>query len=90
MQKQKKVCRNHGISTDIRKKPCEDSFEQGSLRQTDNPLDLALEGEGFFKVRSSKGEFYTRGGMFRRNDEGTVVDHRNRIVAFRLCGLFFE
>lgn len=49
-------------------------FEQGSLRQTDNPLDLALEGEGFFKVRSPKGEFYTRGGMFRRNDEGTVVD----------------
>jgi flagellar basal-body rod protein FlgF len=42
------------------------SFQQGELQTTQNPLDLAIEGEGFFKV-------YTRSGHFRLNREGTLV-----------------
>ncbi len=49
-------------------------YEQGGMKQTGNPLDLALEGEGFFKVRGPKGDFFTRSGMFRRSDEGNIVD----------------
>ena len=37
---------------------------QGPLRGTGNPLDLALEGDGFFKVRTPRGTRYTRGGNF--------------------------
>lgn len=41
-------------------------FSQGTLMRTDNPFDLAIEGDGFFKVRDNKsGEIsYTRNGSF--------------------------
>ncbi len=35
---------------------------QGPIRETGNPLDLAIEGEGFFAVRSEDQIFYTRKG----------------------------
>ncbi len=39
-------------------------WEQGSLKATSNPLDLALEGQGFFVVETDEGERYTRNGSF--------------------------
>ncbi len=39
-------------------------WEQGSLRSTNNPLDLAFEGQGFFVVETEEGERYTRNGSF--------------------------
>src|SRR5690606_25013742 len=48
-------------------------FTQGSLRTTDNPLDLAIIGEGYFVVAGEEGERYTRGGHFFRNAEGFLV-----------------
>ncbi len=49
-------------------------FIQGALRETGNPLDLALEGEGFFAVRSGDQVFYTRKGNFRIDREGYLVN----------------
>lgn len=49
------------------------SFQQGELQTTQNPLDLAIEGEGFFKVKTPQGIRYTRSGHFRLNREGTLV-----------------
>lgn len=50
------------------------NFVQGSLSETGNPLDLALNGEGFFQVRRPDGSIaYTRDGTFTLNAEGTVV-----------------
>lgn len=49
------------------------SFQQGELQTTRNPLDLAVEGEGFFKVKTPQGIRYTRSGNFRLNREGTLV-----------------
>jgi flagellar basal-body rod protein FlgG len=49
------------------------SFQQGELQATRNPLDLAIEGEGFFKVKTPQGIRYTRSGNFRLNREGTLV-----------------
>ena len=49
------------------------SFQQGELQTTRNPLDLAIEGEGFFKVKTPQGIRYTRSGHFRLNREGTLV-----------------
>jgi len=48
-------------------------FEQGPLQKTDNPLDLAIQGEGFFRVGTPQGEAYTRDGRFKLQPDGTVV-----------------
>jgi len=47
---------------------------QGAIRDTGNPLDLALEGPGFFAVSTKGGERLTRDGAFRMNAEGTLVN----------------
>jgi len=47
---------------------------QGPIRETGNPLDLAIEGEGFFAVRSEDQIFYTRKGNFRIDREGYLVN----------------
>ena len=50
------------------------NHEQGSLEQTGRPLDLAIEGEGFFQVQLPNGELaYTRAGNFSISDQGTLV-----------------
>ncbi len=48
-------------------------FNQGVLNQTDNALDLAISGKGFFVVDTENGEAYTRDGHFKLNDEGFLV-----------------
>jgi flagellar basal-body rod protein FlgF len=48
-------------------------FTQGDLRDSGNPLDLALEGRGFFSVQTPDGVAYTRQGTFSLNAEGTLV-----------------
>jgi flagellar basal-body rod protein FlgF/flagellar basal-body rod protein FlgG len=46
---------------------------QGAIQQTGNPLDLAVEGEGFFMVQSPNGPRYTRDGGFHRTSQGQLV-----------------
>jgi flagellar basal-body rod protein FlgG len=47
---------------------------QGELNQTNNPLDLAIEGSGFFQVQRPDGTVaYTRAGQFYQNNQGTIV-----------------
>jgi flagellar basal-body rod protein FlgG len=49
-------------------------FLQGDFHQTQNPLDMVIEGGGFFQVRLSSGELaYTRAGSFHLNAQGQVV-----------------
>ena len=48
-------------------------FSQGSLEQTGNPLDLALEGPGFFAVQAPTGVQYTRNGSFHLSSTGQLV-----------------
>jgi len=48
-------------------------FDQGQLKNTDNPLDLAIDGEGFFVVKANGSEYYTRNGKFSINSEGKLV-----------------
>ncbi|HEY8616900.1 flagellar basal-body rod protein FlgF [Phenylobacterium sp.] len=47
-------------------------FGQGALRKTDAPLDIAIEGQGFFRVQSAEGERYTRDGRFRTDELGRL------------------
>ena len=49
------------------------SMKQGALQPTGNPLDLAIEGEGFFQVQTTNGIRYTRDGSFHRAQSGLLV-----------------
>ena len=55
-------------------------FAQGDLRSTGAPLDLALEGGGFFVVQDSDGDAFTRDGRFTRSHRGELVDLDGRAV----------
>jgi flagellar basal-body rod protein FlgG len=49
-------------------------FTQGSFSATDNPLDLVIQGRGFFQVRRPTGDLaYTRSGSFHLDKEGNLV-----------------
>ncbi|MEW5726162.1 MAG: flagellar hook-basal body complex protein, partial [Thermodesulfobacteriota bacterium] len=48
-------------------------YSQGAVRQTERDLDLAIQGPGFFKVLTPRGEAYTRNGTFRTDREGNLL-----------------
>lgn len=48
-------------------------FSQGILTATGNPLDLAIEGQGFFAIQTPNGIRYTRDGSFHRTRDGRLV-----------------
>lgn len=49
------------------------NFEQGSLRVTENPFDIAIEGDGFYEVVTPSGVRLTRNGSFTLNKNGELV-----------------
>ncbi|MGE5489545.1 MAG: flagellar basal-body rod protein FlgG [bacterium] len=49
-------------------------FTQGNYQPTDNPLDIVIQGRGFFQVRRANGELaYTRAGNFHLDRDGNIV-----------------
>ena len=51
------------------------NFTEGDLKLTSNPLDLAIEGKGFFQITLPSGETaYSRNGAFKLNAEGSIVN----------------
>jgi len=55
-------------------------FGQGELSQTGNPLDVALQGPGFFTVQTANGPRYTRDGRFTLDPQNQIVDQRGEPV----------
>jgi|SRR5579875_1755987 len=50
-------------------------FTQGAFTQTNNPLDLVIQGKGFFQIRQPSGDLaYTRSGSFQLDRNGNIVD----------------
>jgi flagellar basal-body rod protein FlgF len=49
-------------------------FGQGELSQTGNPLDVALQGPGFFTIQTANGPRYTRDGRFTLDPQGQLTD----------------
>lgn len=45
----------------------------GAMIPTSNPLDVAIEGEGYFVIGTGEGDRYTRSGQFRLNDLGEIT-----------------
>lgn len=56
--------------------------EGGGLTKTDNDLDLAIRGRGYFQIElpEGKGIAYTRDGAFQRNGDGVIVTHDGYVV----------
>jgi flagellar basal-body rod protein FlgG len=57
-------------------------FTEGSLRPTNSPLDVAIQGEGFFVLNTPDGTRYTRNGNFKIDENGDVVNS----VGFQVMG----
>lgn len=57
-------------------------FSQGSLIQTDKPLDVAIQGRGFLKVQQPNGSdyAYTRDGSLSVNPQGQITLHNGYVV----------
>ena len=54
---------------------------QGSFNQTSNPLDLAIQGNGFFQVQTPSGTIaYSRAGNFQLNNQGQMVDVNGNLL----------
>ena len=59
--------------------------EQGNLSATDNTLDMAIQGRGFFQVTLPTGETsYSRDGTFQLNSQGQVVTHDGYLMCPRI------
>jgi flagellar basal-body rod protein FlgF len=56
------------------------SMVQGPVKETGNPLDMAILGDGFFAVMTAAGIRYTRDGSFHRSQQGQLVTDRNEPV----------
>lgn len=53
------------------------NFEEGSYQFTGRAFDVAINGEGFFIVRTPNGERYTRDGRLKLNEQGVLVNSSN-------------
>jgi len=52
-------------------------FSEGPMRQTEDPLNFAISGDGFFKIQGAKGLLYTRRGDFKVNATGVLTTSTN-------------
>lgn len=65
-----------GIQIGLGVKPAavQKMFQQGDFVSTENPLDITIEGNGFFQITKPDGEIsYTRSGSFKLDSEGNIV-----------------
>ena len=73
-QSQSTVSAGLQVGLGTRSSATEVIMTQGELNQTNNPLDIAIEGSGFFEVQRPDGTTaYTRAGQFHLNNQGTIV-----------------
>jgi len=60
------------------------NFNQGTIQISANPMDMAIQGDGFFIVEGASGEhLYTRNGLFKLNAENQIVTTTgNRVLGY--------
>ena len=70
-----------GIGTQV--SAIEQSFAQGSLTATSNPLDLAVNGTGFFRLSDNGTAEFSRNGQFHLDKDGYIVnDNGSRLTGY--------
>jgi flagellar basal-body rod protein FlgG len=69
------------LGTGVRPVATEKLFTQGNLVQTNNPLDMAIQGRGFFQVTTPDGTLaYTRDGSFQVDAQGQLVTSNGYVL----------
>lgn len=63
------------VGQGVRLQETAQQFSQGNIAFTENPLDLAISGEGFFQLDSSGSTVYSRAGNFKLDAGGNVVNN---------------
>lgn len=78
------IAGGHSIGTGVTLATVAQQFTQGGISATGNPLDLAIDGAGFFQVTGKNGETaYSRNGAFKIDREGFVQNNQGqRLVGF--------
>ncbi|MBZ4194926.1 MAG: flagellar hook protein FlgE [Candidatus Contendobacter sp.] len=67
------------VGTGVKLNSVTQLFKQGNLETTSNPLDLAIDGEGFFSLKETDGSMiYTRAGSFGLDKDGYIVNSRTQ------------
>lgn len=69
------------LGTGVRVVSTEKIFSQGALSQTENALDMAINGRGFFQLTLPDGSAaYTRNGAFQLDDQGQIVTPNGHVL----------
>jgi len=75
---------NNAIGNGVRVSSITQQFSQGNISFTDNNLDLAISGQGFFRLNDNGTTAYTRAGAFGIDRNGFVVNSQSqRLTAFQ-------
>ncbi len=61
------------VGLGVRVSSTQTSHAQGAMQATENPLDFAIQGNGFFKVVAGANTYYSRAGNFGINEQGALV-----------------
>lgn len=72
------VLRGQIVSTPVAKTSTD--TEDGPLQRTENPLDMAIQGNGYFTLETPQGPRYTRAGSFQWNAKGQLTNSAGLIV----------
>ena len=74
---------NTSIGIGVNLQAVSQQFTQGNITTTDGPLDLAINGNGFFEVQNPSGQtLYTRNGQFQQDKDGFITTN----VGLKLVG----
>lgn len=69
------------MGTGVRTVATEKIHSQGNIAQTENPLDMAIQGNGFFEILLPDGSTaYTRDGSFQRDSQGQIVTAEGNVL----------
>ncbi len=69
------------LGTGVRVVATEKLFTQGNISQTDAPLDIAIQGRGFFEIQLPDGSMaYTRDGSFTLDSQGQIVNSSGYVL----------
>ncbi len=63
------------IGQGVRMQSAAQQFSQGGINFTDNPLDMAISGQGFFQLEANGSQIYSRAGAFKLDASGNVVNN---------------
>lgn len=69
------------LGTGVRVVATQKQFTEGNLQVTEQPLDIAINGRGFFQILQPDGNIaYTRNGQFQTNGEGQIVNNEGLLL----------